>query len=344
MKILDIRLIILNLPFTEAIEIGCKAVGMTLERGYKYLFDLLGMDSSSINYRPNKYKGYVDTRVLGPDDAPTWLEAFKYNVEQQVSGGGIYSTADDITKFIRFHLNQLKLPDDKKLIDPIYYDGVYVDGKITISVPIDITYIPVCKGPLSKDPISERSVSERFLNEGSVTEGCLNKIFAYSGALENVRTSFKFSPNTDIGIFVAVNGSPNVVPEALIYGFLEVLNGGSIEDAEKVYNEQTKILAPQLIGEFCPLSTTVNGTPISNTTEIAGTYRSNIYMDVEIKDNGTIKVGKLKPVQIYRVRDKYYEFLLYNKEDLPFVGNFIVLSPGAIKLTYYCDTDVYHMI
>lgn len=326
-----------NLPFTEGVKIGCEVAGYDLNRGYQYLFDTVGMTSSSIDYQPNKYKGYIDTRILGPTDSSIWYPSFKYNVEEQVSAGGIYSTTRDLNKFMRFHLRQLQLPDENKLVDPIFYKGVYIrEGGDIIGIGIDITY--------------DKAYSDTTLSHDNTKilhgdgDNLLFKSYKFSGALENVRTSFNFVPYFDIGIYVGINGSPNAYPEAIIASFFAILNGKSSKEATQIFDKNIENIFPLLISEFCPLSKEIKGKKVKDTSSIMGTYRSNIYMDITINADGTIKVGKLQPVQLFMLAKNKYEFLLYNKEHLPFVGNLTILDKKKISLTYYCSTDTYKLI
>jgi CubicO group peptidase (beta-lactamase class C family) len=308
-----------NLPFTEGIEIAFNTVNMTLKEGYQYLFDLIGMSESSIDYEPYKYRGYVNTRLLGPTDDILWFPSFKYNVTEQVSAGGIYSSANDLNKFMRFHLEQLLLPDDDKLIDPLFYQGVFVKGSNNIaSLGINITY---------------QNVGERFV-----------KMFSHSGALENVRTTFTFSSDLDIGIFVATNSCPNGVPEALIRSFFLILGGGSFEDADILFDKTQKETIQLLLLDLPRLSYDVKGIRIYNSYHIAGLYISDIYQSVKIKKNGTIKIGNLNAVDLFKVDHRNYQFLLYDKAQLPIIGSFVILNDRTIKLTYYAEIGIYKLV
>jgi hypothetical protein len=256
--------------------------------------------------------------LLGPvSSKEIWYPAFEYDVTEQVSAGGIYSNALDLAKFMRFHLKQLLHSDDK--VDSSFYEGVFVrPGGVISALGMDIHY--------------------RDFGNGLI------KFFSKAGALENVRTSLTFSPNLDVGIFVGTNSSLNGFPEGLIVGFLSVLSGASFEEAELVFNQTSKATLKDLISESYALSDKVKGVCVRNASCIAGTYVSNVYMKIKISNDGMIKIGKLSPVDIYKVSKNKYHFLLYNKAQLPFVGFFKILSSGDIELTYYCETGIYKLV
>ena len=220
---------------------------------------------------------------------------------------------------MRFHLQQLQLPDDKKSIDPSFYSGVYVGGADRIiGIGINVSYMTI--------------------------NGNLTKLYTFSGALENVRTYFAFNEDFDVGIFVATNSAPNAFPEALISAFFEVVAGASVEQANVKFNEINQVVLAAILPQFCRLSDRPEGTPTHNTKSIAGMYRNDIHLDIEISSKGLIRVGKLAPVRLLKTGKHTYQFLLYTNYDLPFVGKLVISNNDSVEMTYLCVTAKYRLI
>lgn len=311
-----------NLPFTQGIEIALDAVKLTLSQGYKELFNIIGMSNSSINYEPDKYKGYLDIRDLSKKSL--WYPSFEYNVTQQVSAGGIYSTVNDMLKFIKFHLKQGATSDNDKIVDPRFYQGVYVDS--------------------SDD---EENIIGNGLNISySLLGGNLIKQYSYSGALENVRTEVLWSDNLNIGIFVACNSSINGIPEGITEAFLAILGGASNSEAETIYQQIDVTADDDILAINCSIDLKhgdCSSNVIPDTTNIRGVYSNNIYGNVEISADGHITIGKLDPVKLHSTDKHSYIFKLYNKFKLPYSGAVKLLNNYKIEVTYHCITAVYNL-
>jgi len=81
------------------------------------LFEPLGMNSTSFNPTPDmlKRKAAPYNRKDGKI-VPSEAEFFAFEVEQESGGGGLWSTAEDYSKFLRMILSGGKAPDGKQII------------------------------------------------------------------------------------------------------------------------------------------------------------------------------------------------------------------------------------
>ena len=304
-----------NIPFTQGIVDAIRKAELSIEEAYNKMFFIADMKNSSINYLPLKYKGYVDLRTLGCDcSEDIWYPSYYYNLTEQVSAGGIYSNLSDMSNFVQFHLRQGRLPSEKRIVDDQFYQGVYINNNIVEGFGIDIVY---------------RTYSDR-----------LYKFYSHSGALENTRTYISWTQELDIGIFVHTNSSVNGFPEAISAAFYTIFSGGSIEDANIIFDLIYKEAFDDISSDFTKLKFKLSNTCRRISPELPGKYFNPVAGTVTISSSGKITVGKLCPTKLYRCNEFLYNFILYNKAKLPFKGMLKICDNG-FYLNYYGETNKY---
>jgi CubicO group peptidase (beta-lactamase class C family) len=98
--------------------------GQSFERHMKEkVFDPLGMPNSSVDYsfvedHPNRARGHVPFVNEVPVAIP------------MVGAGGVYTTARELSRFVRFHLNRGML-DGQSILEPRFVDAMYTTSPIS---------------------------------------------------------------------------------------------------------------------------------------------------------------------------------------------------------------------
>jgi CubicO group peptidase (beta-lactamase class C family) len=314
-----------NIPFSQGVQIGINAAGLSLSQAYNGLFQYLDMKDTSITFIPNKYKGYVDLRLLGQFQSykgSVWYPAYNVNVEQQTPAGGIYSTVTDMIKFVMFQLEQSLLIQEERVINQEFYEGVYIiraDGR-TNSIGINIVY---------------QSIGNT-----------LYKLFRHSGELENTRSFIEWIPQLNIGLFIHTNSCPNGIPEALNNAFLAILGGDSDSEADSIFESTNKAITDALVASSCKIYFTL---PCMDCAKecikgidecLIGKYHNNEYGYIEIFCDGFIRVGLLELVKLH-LCNGIYKFLLCDISKLKYLGKLTPISRHKVSMTYQCINAIY---
>lgn len=289
-----------NLPFTHGINKTITSLGYNLSKAYKMFFNDVGMHNTTIDYEENKYKGYIDSCITD-NTKNKWIPSFNYSAEEQVSAGGIYSTLDDMQVFLQYLLKGI--PNDNGFHTAIACAGDKYKGFGT-----NIKY--------------------------TIIFNKLFKTYGHSGGLENVRTLIWWVPELDIGMFIWTNSSPNGFPEALLEGFLSILNDGDYQNVyENVYDAVTKLITDMI----SPITYFDSGTYV-NVDTFDGIYLNRLYGYLIIK-NGIIKFGKMGDLRLKLDDDGYYFMWMskYNvtyKSRLNFDVNNVTVYVWDIEIKY----------
>lgn len=312
-----------NHMFYAGVQVGVATAGISLEDGYEQLFNLIGMRNTTLDYYPDKYVGYLKA----PDNCVNkWIRSGKYNVDQQLSAGGIYSTVNDLKKFIQFHLVQQSLPDADKLISPRFYNGIY-----TIDTNADTN---------SQYGLGILVSYTKYNNQ-------LYKVFDHSGLEENVHTAIAWAPQLDIGIVILTNSAPSGFPEALTSALFSLMAGSTIKQADTLYNEALAAITGILAADICSFKTCCN---VSNNyicnkdsakCRYGRVYNNNENGQVVISDDGYIKIGYLEFVPLIETDDGY-TFVLKNKFELAYPGTVKIIDDTHISIDYFCVTGIYY--
>lgn len=303
-----------NIPFTQGVVIGTSQVNMSLEQSYRKLFSIIGMPNTSINFAKNKYKGY--TKLDNKLDNNDFYPLFNVYVEQQISAGGIYTTAADMAKFIQFQLQQAAMPNEDRLISDDFYNGIVVRDNGMYGVGVNISY--------------------QKINDVNY------KMFNHSGALINTRTVLTWIPELDIGIFVHVNSSPSGFPEAIAQAFYLKLGGGTNEDADKLFNDVNRSFNRNIKEQLCPLAFNVPGNKQIDPAMV-GKYYNKLWGGLIIDSHGFIKFTYLEAVPLYTNSKNIYKFILKDISEIPFEGTLNV-SGDKLTVNYSCDTQIFYRI
>lgn len=298
-----------NIPFTYGCKKACEYLNLSVDKAYSMLFNKIGMENTSLDYKPDKYIGYfqLDNK---------YIPYTKVNYEEQVSAGGIYSNIIDMNKFLMFHLkNEIQ---NNYEIDETYYNGIYVnytDGSSIEGTGIDINYM--------------------------LFNGEKLKSYSYSGAVENGRSIVYWVPGINIGLCIMVNSSTNSFPEAAVYAFFEYLQSGSSIKADAVYLEVQKKVYDILKKLECVPFTGKFKSKNADTTMIDGTYNNPLYGKITIL-NGKIRLGKLGFTSLFR-KNNCLHFVLKNKLGITYMGS-VKESCCGIEVLYNCTKGIYYKV
>lgn len=316
-----------DIPFTQGVVVGINKANLSVNQAYQKLFNIIGMNETSINFEPNKYKGYIEMPAINPNEnmpndksircKGKWFPVFNEYVEQQFAAGGTYSTLNDMAKFLQFQLQQGMLPENERLINSRFYEGVFIrDNNLLYGYGIDIRYLNVA--------------------------GELRKEFGHSGALENVRTIMLWIQSLNIGIFVNVNSSPNGFPEAITQAFYAKLNGATDTEANIVFNSINESVTDALANLICPVICCSKGFRNID-RKIIGKYYNNEWGPLIINENGYIKLAKLKAVALYRFSENGYRFVAKSISKVPYYGQ-IEYNNGTLTVVFFCETRIYCLV
>jgi CubicO group peptidase (beta-lactamase class C family) len=185
-----------NFGMTEAGVAAAKAYGLRWEEASKQkLYDPLGMNSTSSRYadfvvRKNKALGHV--LVDGK-----WVQKFKRDPDAQSPTGGVSSSVNDVTKWMRLQLANGKF-DGKQIVDEKALTETHQPQMRTGSNPF--TGLPTFYG--------------LGWNVGYDPEGRLR--LNHSGAFDlGAATYVNLVPDEQLGVVVLTNAYPMGIAEAL---------------------------------------------------------------------------------------------------------------------------------
>lgn len=309
-----------NLPFTQGVKVGLKSIGLNFTDGYQEIFKICGMDNSSINFVQDKYKGYADLLYAGnppvTNSANRWYPIFSYNVQEQLSAGGIYTTLNDMGNFINFHLkNSLRSLSERQLCSD-FYNGIIVENSGSVYGP-------------------------GVIGSNIELNGKLYRSQSHSGFLPNTRTFIRWIYGLDLGIFIHTNTSPNAFPEALARAFFSIITGSSIVEADIIFNETTKVFMPSFISmtDKITFETTCNDPNIN--TDIIGLYKNYQWGKLQICQCGSIRIGKLSPAKLFKCTNNKYQFIFVDISEISNLGTVDILDKNKLRLSIYDKSMIF---
>lgn len=331
-----------NLLFSEGADKAAELSSMTMDQAYYKLFNMIGMNNTTIEYVPKKYVGYIAAPTKC-NEINNWIRCDTYDVEEQMPAGGIYSTVKDMEKYLQFHLNEEFKSNENKIISSRFYETITTIASKSGSRPteskssgyglgIQITYV--------------------FYNNK------LCKTYSHTGGEENVHTYIAWSPQLNIGIVVLANSAPNGINEGLGAALFTLASGGNTNDAENMYksynNDSYKAFAASVcIDKKCPLTKNQIAQIKSNVTfnnDVAGEYTNPELGEIIITHDGLIKVGHLDYVPIVHngnnenSENNEYVFYLENKFKLIYPGKISFIDNNMIHVDYFCSNGSYNKI
>lgn len=269
-----------NFGMTEAAIAVAKAAGKSWEDlSEDRLYRPLGMTSTSSRHadfltRENRALGHIRQ-----DDR--WVHAVQRDPDAQSPAGGVSSSVNDLTKWMRLQLS-----------------GGQWDGKPLI----EETALAESHHPHMLTGFSRITGAPGFYglgwNVGYDSEGRLH--LSHSGAFElGAATAVYLIPSEQLGIVILTNAAPIGVAEAIGMTFLDnALRGESPQDWMNLFGEafaQMRAAENAQIADYSvrPASPTPPA-PLENYT---GIYRNDFFGDLEVaktEDNLILKLGPQK--------------------------------------------------
>src|SRR6266498_1977394 len=284
-----------NFGLTEAATAAAKAYGLDWEEASEQkLYKPLGMTSTSSRYadfvaRPNKALGHV--LVDGK-----WVQKFKRDPQAQSPAGGVSSSVNDVSKWMRLQLANGNL-DGKQIVDEKALAETHHPHMLTGFNPF--TQMPTFHGlgwNVSYDP-----------------EGRLR--LNHSGAFGlGAATYVNLVPGDQLGIVVLTNAYPLGIAEALGTTFMDIaLYGKPTQDwfvlFKQVYSN------PAAIGTvmgFDYSKPPASATPALKNNAYAGKYTNDYFGDISIVE----KDGGLAIVQ--GPKNKAFPMKHYDRDTFPY--------------------------
>lgn len=305
-----------NIGITTGAIAAVRPTGKTWEEvADEKLFKPLGMTATS--YRNADFLTRKNRSSLHVNPNGKWEAKFTRNPDVQAPAGAVNSTASDLARWMRLHLNAGKF-DGKQLIP--------ADVIAQVHVP------QMFRGP---NPVS--GYPDAYCLGWAQSSDALGRIYwNHAGAFSvGARTNAKMLPSSKLGIVVLTNAFPTGVPDGLCDAFFDqVLNGsqsrewvslwtkgfsglfGAAEEASKPY--------------FTPLP---NPAPVLPLSAYVGTYQSEYFGPIEIKEQGGVLTFYAGPKKrAYPLRHWNRDtFLLEADPELPKILNTVAFLIGPDK-------------
>lgn len=261
-----------NFGITAAAVAAAKVYGLTWEDAVEQkLYRPLGMTSTSSRYadfvaRSNRAVGHV--RVDGK-----WVPKFKRQPDAQSPAGGVSSSANDLSKWMRLQLANGKF-----------------DGKqIVAEAALTETHFP--QSVASRNTLS--GIPQFYglgWNVNYSEDGRLR--LSHSGGFElGAGTNVNMSPGDRLGVVVFTNGSPTGVAEGLAAEFLDIaLYGKATQEWLRLYKSWfTEMAAAQQGADYA--KPPASPSPAAANAAYLGTYRNDFFGEIAIiEKNGGLAI------------------------------------------------------
>lgn len=261
-----------NYGITAAAVAVARAAGKDWEElSMEKLYRPLGMASTSSRQadflaRKNRARGHVQ-------EGGKWVARFQRNPEPQSPAGGVSSSVNDLTKWLRLLLAEGQW-DGKPLIAKEALDESHHPHMLTGFSPL--TGLPAFYG--------------LGWNVGYDAEGRLR--LSHSGAFSlGAGTAVFLVPAEQLGIVVLTNAAPLGVAEAIGMTFLDLaLYGAPTADWSKIYRDAFARMAEAEKAQIADYSTPpASPDPAAPAASYAGAYANDFFGDVTV----TEKDGRL---------------------------------------------------
>ena len=268
-----------NFGFTEAGVATAKAAGKTWEDlAADRLFKPLGMDRTS--YRHADYAAAVNRAKLHARIDGEWVAKYDREPDAQAPAGGASSTVRDLARWMRLLLA-----------------NGHFDGKPVIAAyALGETHKAQVISEPAKQPTDRTGFYGLGWNVGHDRAGRLT--LNHSGAFDlGAATCVMLVPAEELGIVVLTNGAPIGVPEAVAFGFLDLVHAGKLE------RDWFATMTPAFVELARPKYGTrvdyqkepADKSPSLPAASYAGTYHNGFVGDAVVADEDGKFVLKLGP-------------------------------------------------
>jgi CubicO group peptidase (beta-lactamase class C family) len=202
-----------NFGITEGGVAAADAVGTDWESlAEERLFEPLGMESSS--YRHADYEARANKALIhvregdGPD--ATWSAANVRDADAEAPAGGLSTSVDDMTKFLRLQLGE----------------GAYDGTQVIDADALQVTHVPHQELSQPTDPATRTQFYGLCWNVTTDDQGRVR--LDHSGAFATgASTNVMMLPGEELGIVTLTNGQPLGMPEAINDAFLDAAQHGA---------------------------------------------------------------------------------------------------------------------
>lgn len=265
-----------NFGLTEAAVAAARATGKSwAEVSEDKLYAPLGMTATSSRYadfiaNPNHAAGHIER-----DGA--WIHAKQRQPDAQSPAGGVSSSVNDLTRWMRLQLDGGKF-EGKQFIDESALAATHEPVILTQFSPIN--GLPSFYG-LGWGVSYDKQGRLRLNHSGAFSMGAA--------------TLVGLVPSASLGIVILTNTAPIGLPEGLAQTFLdEALDGHSSTDWLSLFG---KIFAEMAASEASPIASATppsDPSPASPTSSYVGTYTNDYFGAAEIAERDgqlTIALG-----------------------------------------------------
>lgn len=311
-----------NFGMTEAAVAVAKAMGKTWEElSEEQLYHPLGMASTSSRHtdflaRKNRALGHVQ-------ENGRWVQRFQRNPDAQSPAGGVSSSVNDLTKWMR-----LQLADGQWKGKPLIAKGALAESHH----PHMLTGFSHATGMPAFHGLG--------WNVGYDAQGRLR--LSHSGAFSmGAATAVFLVPTEQLGIVILTNAAPLGVAEALGMTFLDqALYGASTADWLKIYKgafAQMNAAENARIADYS--KPPVSPTPAAPLDGYAGIYATDFFGDLRVtKKDGRLILGLGPGNQSYPLKHWDRDIFTYESESENLAGPsgvFFTMGPDerAISVT-----------
>lgn len=256
-----------NYGYTEGAQCGALAAGMAWEDlAREKLYAPLGMKSTSsrfADYAKAPNRALIHVLVDGK-----WVAKNTRQPDAQAPAGGVSSTLNDITRWLRLSLAEGKF-DGKHIVDAAALAETHSPQIVT-----------------NFDPKGGRLVTYGLGWIVEMERGG-RVLLKHSGGFDlGMRTEVALLPGDEIGIAVFSNAGPTGIPEAIVESFFDLLLDGKLErDWVEFANRMFALQVAQEVGDQFDFSKPPSkpNPPVASSTYTAS-YRNDFFGEIEVAE------------------------------------------------------------
>tara|TARA_R100000027_G_scaffold32556_1_gene23843 strand:- start:324 stop:1889 length:1566 start_codon:yes stop_codon:yes gene_type:complete len=255
-----------NFGFTQ----GAVTVAMAADQEWEsmaeeLMFQPLGMESTSFRYED--YLAAENRADIHVETSPgVWENLFSRNPDAQAPAGGLSTTINDYTQWMRMQL---------------------AEGKLGTTEIVDADALQHTWEPQSITGYNRAARRASFYGTGwgVGTDPDAGFRISHSGAFElGVRTSVTLHPDQELGIAVITNGGDHGIPEAICAAFIDyVYRGEQQRDWIQFGNESFQSMTAESYGYGGDYSQpNADAQPARDLESYLGTYSNPFWGDVVV--------------------------------------------------------------
>ena len=268
-----------NIMFIAAGQAIAAAGGATLDTLFRReILDPLGMTATTTSVRSFPSAGDVatphDPSPSGPHPVP-WR-----NMDNTLAGGGINSSAAEMSRWLRFQLGRGQL-DGRRLVSEKFIDATRTPETVI----------------RREGPWASMTPDAHFMSYGLgwfLSDYHGYQMLQHGGGIDGMRAMVCLMPEIGVGVVVLTNLNGNLLPGALMHRVFDAYLGRPPRDwSEEARKVVTEAQAAGDMAEAARLKGLVAGTaPTLPLAQYVGTYRHPAWGDLTISLEGGTLVAK----------------------------------------------------